>query len=230
MTQREFEVSMKPLLVDESLNRAAWLSHENDPRLLLDSGNEQVIVNTIACCGMTRQETAEVLKTLRMEYPDGKIPLHAYLEAAFKRAAEKFGKNCGKDCMLTALTHIHHSFADLGKRAQNHEAIDHFLEPVEDRSQLQWGDIWVLRDRTQGKVIHVAVNLANGFVLSKPGMGPTRVEPLTSAMQLYTSDTRTEAMEIWRFKAKPPDYLKETFNPLPPARRPWWLPQFFSLE
>lgn len=230
MTQREFEESMQPLLFDSALNRATWLSHENDPRLLLDRSNEQSIVDTVVCCGMNQTETAEILKALKVEYRDGSIPLQAYLEAAFKKAAEKFGKNCGKDCMLTALTHIHHTFADLEKPAQNHEAIAHFMEPVEDRTKLQWGDIWVLRDRSNGKVIHVAVNLANGFVLTKPGMGPARVEPLTSAMQLYTDDTRTEAMEVWRPKAESPEILKDTFNPHPPVRRPWWLPQFFSFE
>lgn len=230
MTHREFEESMQPLLLDRSLNRVEWLSHENDPRLLLDRSNEQSIAGTIVCCGMTQKETVEILEGLRAQHPDGKIPLQAYLEAGFKKAAAKFGKQCGKDCMLTALTHIHHSFADLGKPAQNHEAIAHFMEPVEDRSNLQWGDVWVLRNRSNGRVIHVAVNLANGFVLTKPGMGPARVEPLTSAMEIYTADTRTEAMEIWRSKADAPEYLKETFNPQPPVRRPWWLPQLFSVE
>ncbi len=230
MTETEFQESMQPLLLDRGLNRVDWLSQENDPSLLLDHRNVQSIASTIVCCGMTQKETAEILEGLRAQHPDGKILLQAYLEAGFKRAATKFGQQCGKDCMLTALTHIHHSFADLGKPAQNHEAIAHFMEPVEDRTNLRWGDIWVLRNRPKGKVIHVAVSLANGFVLTKPGMGPARVEPLTSAMQLYTRNTRAEAMEIWRSKAESPEYLKDTFNPRPPVRRPWWLPNFFFIE
>jgi len=203
-------------------NRIPWLTVELEPRLQISEGYPlETIAESVACCGLTVTETFEMLRGLADAR--GSIPVQTYLEKAFRWAEEKSGKPTPAHCVETALTHAHHLYSGPSKSWTNHELIEHFLAPVEDRASLSWGDTFVLRDG-EGQVRHAILNLGNGIVFHKPGgMGPARIEPAASAVALYSHVADMEHWEIWRKREGDAGDILRSFAPRRRSRwRRWW--------